>query len=289
MSRLHESDIRHITAGFSAYDLAQADLIGADYVQLAKLATGYVPVCAGEACNENNSQFSILNSQFPRVAVVPVTAGEGLIGGFSAAVRDILAVCGAEAFVTEGTDVTGLQQALRSGADIIFTADDDTCIAFAPGAGVESDNGDATGLGFAVALEQMMLKSGQRLAGAPVLVIGAGPVGRAAAVRLVADGLDVRICDTDAAKARRGADVSGAQVEPDTQAFCRYRNILDATNTGPFIEDADISADALLSAPGIPLCVTPAAAAKLTLYHNPLELGVATMYFECLKKLVVES
>ncbi|MDR3316183.1 MAG: 3-methylornithyl-N6-L-lysine dehydrogenase PylD [Coriobacteriales bacterium] len=272
MTRLDESDITGITAALSAHDRAQIGLVGMDYVQMAHLASGY-----GFVGDERAR----------RVAIVPVTAGEGLIGGFGEAVCAILTVCGASPFVTQGTDVTGLQEALVGGAELVFMADDDSCIAFAPtgahsDAVITSDNSSATGIGFATALEQMIERSSDENDRHRVLVLGAGAVGRAAAIHLVQRGFDTAVFDLDEQRGRALAELCGGRLEQDARCFTRYRNILDATNTGSFIAADDVTMGTRIAAPGIPLCVTAEASSKAQVYHNPLELGIATMYFDCL-------
>jgi pyrrolysine biosynthesis protein PylD len=40
----------------------------------------------------------------------------------------------------------------------------------------------------------------------------------------------------------------------------------------------------IIAAPGMPCGVCPEAREKATVIHNPLELGIMTMYFDCIKK-----
>lgn len=213
-----------------------------------------------------------------RVAVVPVTSGYGLIGGFAKTVAGILEHVGADAFVTEQTDLSGVEEAHRRGASIVFLADDYTFCAIGIAGAALSDNGVATGHAFATALAHMG-------AGNEALVLGAGPVGTAATERLVALGFDVSAYDTDEARLDRLVARTGARKETSASCIGNHRNILDATTGAGFITRADVTPETCISAPGIPLGVTQEAARTVRLFHNPLELGVAAMYFDCLRQL----
>lgn len=261
MSRLIESDIEEIGTGLDALDRSSRNLTGTDIEGIARAAAGY----DGE-------------NEHLRTAVVPITAGLGIIEDFSDTCAAILSHCGADAFVTEATDVAGLQEAYRRDAELIFTADDDVCTLVAVGAPAYSDNGYATGRAFAVALERMAV-------GDEVLVLGAGPVGTSALGYLMEKGFKAAVFDLDADKAAHAARSKGAYRELEPFCYRRYRNILDATCSGGFLTSDDVSPDTNLSAPGMPLCVTEEAAGIVHLFHNPLELGVTTMYFDCMRQL----
>ncbi|MDR2492652.1 MAG: hypothetical protein LBD25_04245 [Coriobacteriales bacterium] len=289
MTRLRENDIALISPTLSCYDHEQATLVGADYVRLAQLAAGM-----SEPLEPDPS---------PLVAIVPVTSGEGLLGGFSEAVRNILVCCGARPHITNGHDVTGLSEAVRSQPALVFIADDDTCIAFAPGCQAISDNSAATGKGFAMAMHRMIVADASQAdasqadgsqAGASqamsddvprILVLGAGPVGTAAACALSRMGYRLVVHDIDKSRGAALADACQAELADGPVSYRQFKNILDATNTGPFIGAEDLQDETNLVAPGIPLCVGKDAAAKARLYHNPLELGIATMYFDCLQQM----
>lgn len=163
MSRLTEQDIDHLSENLAVLDEKSLSLTGGTIEELAREAAGFVGDSAGITA-----------------AVVPITAGLGLIGNFSESCRAILSHCGANAFITKGTDVTGIQEAYRAHAQLIFTADDDTCTMLSTATCSFSDNGDATGRAFAVALKHLMRYRKKE----KVLVIGAGPVGTAALHRL---------------------------------------------------------------------------------------------------------
>jgi pyrrolysine biosynthesis protein PylD len=217
-----------------------------------------------------------------KVAIVPITSGLGVISGFSKTVCDILKHCQVEATVTEKTDVAGIQEAYQGNADIIFMADDDVCGAFSLGGKVSSDNGYATGASFAAALELKM----DQVAGEEVLILGAGPVGIAAAEYFSAKGAIPVICDIIEEKSLRASGkIKHARVEKSLDNMYLYRYILDATTSGDFIKERDITAHTIISAPGMPLGISEEIRDKVFLFHNPLELGIMTMFFDCIHQL----
>ena len=289
MTRLVEQDIACLTEGLDELDEVSKVMTGKTIEQLAREAAGYVGKGTGAV-----------------TAIVPITAGLGLIGNFSESCQAILSHCGAQAFVSEHTDVAGIQEAYRRGAQLIFTADDDICTMLATGKTVYSDNGDATGRSFAVALNHMMQKQSESILScsndracikhnqsmnrddqqrASVLVLGAGPVGIAALKYFREKGIKAFVFDLDGEKGKCAAKRTGAYVCTDSTCIHQFHYILDATSTGDFIHVDDVDGATIISAPGMPLCVDREALQTITLYHNPLELGVAAMYFDCLRQI----
>lgn len=261
MTRLIERDVENISGTLDDLDRRSRETTGATIEELARETAR----CFG--------------TQRPlRTAVIPITAGLGLIGGFNASCRAILEHCGADAFITEATDVAGIQEAYRRGAELLFIADDDVCTMVSTEAPVYSDNGHATGRAFAVALEHMIGEE-------EVLVLGAGPVGLAALQYLSERGFKTAVYDVDREKGAHAAALTDARFESDPTCFRRFDALLDATNAGGFITVDDVSTKTCISAPGMPLCLTQEAARIVHLFHNPLELGVTTMYFDCVRQL----
>ena len=169
MSRLVPSDIQHICHTVQQYDEQFAKQTGKSMAQTACFALGKLPCVIRK-----------------KTAVIPVTSGLGTIDRFSESVCAILCHAGADAFVTQKTDVAGLQEAYLAGAEMAFLADDDVCAAFSLRNGATSDNGFATGIAFAAALNAAVSCEEQT-----VLVLGAGPVGTAAAMYLCQNGAKV--------------------------------------------------------------------------------------------------
>ncbi|MCR4892183.1 MAG: 3-methylornithyl-N6-L-lysine dehydrogenase PylD [Lachnospiraceae bacterium] len=219
------------------------------------------------------------------VACVTVTGGLGEITDFAGMNAAILRHCGADAEEMKCRDVAGIQEAFRKRKDLILMADDDVFSLFGAGLAVESDNGDATGTGYAAALAEAIKHRGFPLEGQKILVLGGGPVGRAAAVYLAEAGAIPCIYDLDLEKAAGLVRlIPGSlllEIEPE---YGRYSFILDATTTGDQIGAKDVSKDTIISAPGVPCIATEEAAKIATVIHNPLELGVITMYYQCLAR-----
>ena len=131
-----------------------------------------------------------------RVAAVPITSGEGLITGFCQGVAAILQHLGCDALVTESVDMRGIQEAMQVGAEVLFLADDARFVALNVRRARCIDNDLATADGYAAALAA----AAGGLRGRAVLILGLGPIGRAAARRLHEGGADVHVVETDAAR-----------------------------------------------------------------------------------------
>ncbi|NTV90972.1 MAG: hypothetical protein HGA22_11545 [Clostridiales bacterium] len=151
MTRLNTSDIDRISNDLQTNDRQWKRTLGYTLEEIAR-----------KAVNAPH-----LNTRL-RTAVIPVTCGLGVIGGFCEAMKDILEYCGADVFITNKTDVAGIQEAYTNGADIVFMADDEVFAAFSLNGKITSDNGYATGIGFAAALEIMM----KRVEEEEVLILG---------------------------------------------------------------------------------------------------------------------
>jgi 3-methylornithyl-N6-L-lysine dehydrogenase len=272
VTRLVESDVRVLTAHLDEVEGALLRLSGCDFVTLAA------------------------------VAVVPITSGEGVIAGFVDCVAAICARLGCrQSRVTEATDVAGFAEAFSGGDDLVFAADDRHFLAFDLSSRAVADDDPCTAHAYAAALDAAAARSGATgsgpsgapdgraadtdgVAGKPVLVLGLGPVGRAAAARLVVLGAEVLVCELD--EARLAAVVAALPVVPVTLAdgLSCSRLVLDATPTPDLIDDDWPAGDGIVCSPGLPPGVTAAAAQALgeRLVHEPLALGVAVMAVQAL-------
>lgn len=211
-----------------------------------------------------------------RVAAVPVTTGLGLIGGFSTMVAAVLSSIGCDAVATQRTDVGGIHEAMFGGARVLFLADDTTFIAIHVGSGRCVDNDTATAAGYVAALAA----AAGGLAGRPVLLLGLGPVGRAAAPLLLARGALVLAVEPD--RRRREAALAALPVLRPvslTEGLAAVDLIFDATPAPGIIGAGDIRASTIAAVPGIPSGFTAEAQAALGArhIHDPLAIGVATM------------
>jgi pyrrolysine biosynthesis protein PylD len=264
MTRLVEADIESLAERLAKYDEYLRKVCGRGLAEIARIAARRDDAPAR------------------RVAVIPITSGLGVIGGFCETVAAIVEFLGHSAVVTGETDLAGVASAARGGYDVIMAADDDTFIAVNLKKQLVSDNSEATGRAFATALS---LAAGG-LERKNVLLIGAGPVGRAAAEAMLGLGAALTVYDIDPerAAALRRARPSVGVAESLEPALRDHSLILEATPAGAFIREESLRRDAILSAPGVPLCLDFDGAARMRgrLLHDVLELGVAAMLFDVL-------
>ena len=221
------------------------------------------------------------------IHVVPVTAGQGIIGDFSETVCSILQFLGFTAEVTAKNDITGLSEAFEKDADAIFVADDHRFVALDLHTRIVVDNSRATGSVYSAALDLMT----GGVQNKDVLVLGCGPVGEAATRSLLALGARVGLhdCSTTAALSliKNIKERATLVIEENlSKALSKYRYIVDATPAGELIPDDLIADDTFISAPGVPLGVSDKGRLLLKnrLIHDKLELGVAAMAVSLLSK-----
>jgi len=217
-------------------------------------------------------------------AIVPITAGEGSILGFSEAVLSILTHIGIDTYITKKTDVGGFAEAISEQADVLFAADDTLFIAVNLRTRYISDNSVCTGKAFVAALDLAV----KGIKGKTVLVIGYGPVGQAATIELLDRRANVVLYDIDKVKIgyakRKFKD--RVHIVHSVEEGMGYANlIVEATPVPDIISEDMITEDTFVAAPGVPLGLTSKALKKITsqhLIHDLLELGVATMAFDVL-------
>ncbi|GAB4260353.1 MAG: hypothetical protein Kow00122_17500 [Thermoleophilia bacterium] len=262
VTRLTERLVRRLVVDLPAVEETLVRASGLDIVSLACRAAGARPGGPPAAGR--------------RICVVPVTAGRGVIGGFTEAVAAVCRHIGCDATVAPHTDIAGLAYAAERGAEVVLAADDDRFVALNLRSGVCVDNGIATGEAYATALDA----AAGGVEGRPVLVIGLGPVGMAGAVRLSQLGAQVLVTDLDAARVEVALHSLPVLVVASAQrALATCDLVLDASPAQDLISAGWVSPNSVVAAPGIPVGVTPEAAAALgdRLVHEPLALGVATM------------
>jgi pyrrolysine biosynthesis protein PylD len=270
MTILRAQDIAGIAGGLASYDAELQSILGCGLKELALKAVG-----------RGGKSFEA-KAFTKRVAIIPMTCGKGRITGFCETLQSIALHLGFSAFITRATDVSGIAEAFDSGADILLHADDERYIAIDLRSRRVVDNAESTGMGFACGLALMAGGVESRM----VLVVGGGPVGRAASAALLKMGGGVALFDIDPVAAQTAASSLQSPhnmpviVEENLgRAFQNYRLILDATPEAAFIDCDNICAETFIAAPGVPLGVTEAAALLLGrhLLHDPLQIGTATM------------
>jgi len=270
LTRLQEEDICYVGERLENYDLQLFHRTGQSLAGIAAHSLGKIPEDFAEARQDIS------------IGIVPIAYGQGIINGFSETVQDIIEFLGFSAFVTKLPNIGGLAEAVTSGANVIFLADDDKFVALNIASGKVSDNGEATGRGYAAALA-LMAGSVQ---GNKVLVIGAGPVGSGAALYLAKQGAQVIVHDPDSEKISQLKQlIPGIHVASKLDAALAECNlVLEATPAEDTIIPQYITGATRVAAPGIPLGLNPTCRELLAehLVHDVLEIGVATMLFTAL-------
>lgn len=276
MTRLTTDDILKIADGLDAYDEELVSKTGCTLKGIACRAGGIQESDFGKSSGD------LL------VGIIPLTSGQGIIGGFCDTVASIVAHIGCSAFVVQVADVAGLAEAYEKKADIIMLADDDRFVAIHTRSRQVIDNSEATGKGFAAGLSLMV----GGLEKKEVLVIGCGPVGCAAARALVKLGSRVSIYDINVSRGddltnriKKSLDTEIHIVKELDHALTQHRFIVDATPVADIIKINHITPDSYISAPGVPLGLNEAARSKVSdrLLHDPLQIGVATMTVGAMK------
>ena len=272
MTRLREEQVKDIGRTLYAYD---ADLVKKTGLTLKQLAMRAV------AISETKMEDDLASN---KVAVVPISWGQGIIKGFAEAVREILNYLGANVFQTTSADIGGLGEAITKGTDIVFCADDEKFVALNFSLKGVVDNAEATARGYVEALDCAV----GSLKGQEVLVIGGmGHVGWNAVMGLKKKGAFVSIYDIDLGKLASRSRTHGARIEEDLmKALEKHTILFDASPAADLIGAEHIRPETMIAAPGIPLGLTEEAYAlvKDRLIHDPLQIGVATMLGEVLKK-----
>lgn len=282
MTRLTEEDVEPILGRLDGYDARLKRTTGASLRQIACWAAGVEEALIKDLADR------------VRIAAVPIRGGLGVISGFSGTVAGIVRHLGFEAFVTGGRDVAGMAEGIERGADVLMLGDDHRFVAITPERRHVVDNTLATAQGYVAGLE--LMKGG--LSGESVLVLGCGPVGVAAVKALLDRGANVALCDLrhDRVMAALREVAPGAEnrirVEADPRSALQgYELVLDATNTGGFIEHAHLAPNTLVAALGLPCALTPEAMAECRgrILHDTLEIGTATMAIQAAATLAVRA
>lgn len=209
-----------------------------------------------------------------KAAVVPVTSGKGVTSGFCPSVSAITEHLGMRSFVTNGTDVAGLAEALAERSDIVFMADDSEFIALNVKTSRYADNTRSTAMAYFTAMKHSLGGVG----GQDVLVIGAGRVGSCVVELLVRDGARVKVAEADPARTRaihsRFPQISVCNdLESCVRQADNFINASPARIPGNWIRQG-----AVVSSPGMPYSFDAEGEQKMrVLVHDPLQLGVAVM------------
>jgi len=274
MTRLKTCDIDTISENLDGYN---SELMDKTEYSLLGVAC--------HACGRPESDIRHIIENF-RVSVVPITAGQGIITTFSNTVEAIMAYLGFEVSMTTATDTAGVAEAFENKAQGIMMSDDNRFVALNLALQRVSDNSEATGRGYAAALDLMA----GGLKEQSVVVMGCGPVGTGAARWLKRSGAHVVLYDVDtkAALDLKNAlstvddTVPGSVTVADEDLATilgRVRYIIEATPVGNSIPESALFDNTFMAAPGVPLGISKKGYEKISshLIHDKLEIGVATM------------
>ena len=270
MTRLTSADIDSIRYELAEYD---EELLGKTGQTLFGLA------CYANWVGKHHARQVVASA---RVAVVPMTCGDGIISGFSETVAQIVRHIGINATITENTDTAGMAEAIESGSTHVIMADDNRFVAVDLIHRRVFDNTAATGCAFTAGLDLMV----RGLSGKNVLIIGCGPVGRNAARKALSYRAKVTVCDINRdlcagfAKCIRFETGEKILTPAHLERILRKHSlIIDATNACDIIDANNIFPDTYIAAPGMPLGLTTRARRLIwrRLLHDPLQLGVAAM------------
>jgi len=259
MTRLTDDMVKDIIGSLDGTNDMLVSLTGMDTLELACDAIGIAP--------------EMVDLEDIKVGVVPVTSGKGIIKKFSESVAEIVRKLGMEAFVTESADVTGLAEALSSGAEIIFMADDVKFIAINTTNGKFSNNSFSTAAGYVSALKG----AAGGLAGKDVLVLGAGRVGSIAAEIMKEMGAAVTVYDVDEKRMKDVSDDIGVKMTNDLNGALSSHDLVLNASPGA-IDGTYLKEGAIVSSPGIPFPFDEMGVKKAgTIIHDPLDIGTAVM------------
>jgi pyrrolysine biosynthesis protein PylD len=266
MTRLRTEWITHILDGMDGYNRNLKKKAGLDLRGLMM-----------KTWNVDEGFLTAAEEQH-RVAVVPITQGQGIITSFGESVASIVRACGFSAEVMEHTDVDGIYEGVRKGCDIFFFADDIRYLALNIKTGKASDNNISTARGFISVLDAIMSLSGRDMHKEKLLMIGYGIVGREAEKLLAAEKIDIDIYDkdVDTTKSLKYNILAGKK------DIRNYRNVLDFTNEGGWLTEDCIHPELIYATPGVPYSPDERTAALIedVSVHDDLEIGTAIMLGE---------
>lgn len=233
---------------------------------------GYFDIAANTAQKSSSElQHAIKNLT---VAVVPITAGLGVIQTFCQSVMAILNHMQVKSFVTRNTDVDGIHEAYMRNADIVYLADDNRFIAINLNTRKLADNNLATAMGYVNVLENM----NGSLKGQEVLLLGYGIVGQEIFRCLKQKGAHIAVYDKDVKKLMLLKKYHIRLLDSALE-IKNYRLLIDATSEGAWLNQDMLHENAIMAALGVPLSLTAEAISKLngSIVHDYLEIGVAAM------------
>ncbi|MBZ3936179.1 3-methylornithyl-N6-L-lysine dehydrogenase PylD [Methanimicrococcus blatticola] len=215
-----------------------------------------------------------------KVAIIPITAGGGIIGSFSESLLFTVQHFGMDGFITENTDVAGWYEAVTKGADIILMADDLAYIAHNLRNGKIAHNQICTGRIYA---EILCHAKGGKDGGddKDVLVLGLGKVGTPALETFLNEKFNVYVFDVDSNRVNEIASqypVFKYDSEKEPKSFFK---IFEATPCPDTISESVLKQNSIVSTPGIPLGISDELIEKynVRVVQEPLGIGTLSMLY----------
>jgi len=211
-----------------------------------------------------------------KIAIIPITAGNGIIGSFSESLLFTVQHFGMNGFITKETDVAGYYEAVKNGADIILMADDLAYVAHNIKNGKIAHNQICTGRIYA----EILCYAGDYSDDKDVLVIGLGKVGTPALEALLNKNQNIYVYDVDP---NRVDEITSQYPvskynEADGKSFSK---IFEATPAADTIFESALKQDCLVSTPGIPLGISKKLIEKynVRVVQEPLGIGTLSMLY----------
>lgn len=264
MTRLKTEDLMPAMGNMQAYNEKMREILGVGIHGVAAHALGL------------EEKTVALALQASTVGIIPISSGEGLISGFSQLLFETASFLGCKTQIL-AQDQEGFAQAKRDNYEIILWSDDDSYWAENLPFAFHAENGWATGLGYAAALDLMISRCQYEK---KVLVLGAGPVGRSAAYALCLAGYQVVLCDKEREKSVNYAKTltNCMGVDLETIASCApYSCMLDATPADTLYVEKYLTKNPCITAPCVPCPWVGRKEYAAKLWHDPLQLGTAIM------------
>ena len=219
-----------------------------------------------------------------KVGIVPITAGNGIIGSFSESLLAIVRYFGLDGFITKKPDVSGYYEAVTAGADIVLMADDHTYLAHNLKNRKIANNQPCTGIVYAEIASRSLLAGNK-----DVLVIGLGKVGFPGAEHLVKKGFSVYGYDVDNDLLKRAVSELNVtpldlETEAKTETSKKFSMIFEATPCPDTIPEFVLEKDCLVSTPGIPCGLSEDLKIKYgaEVVMEPLGIGTLSMLYSIL-------
>lgn len=283
MTRLTEQHIHHISSSWDMYERKLFKETGYSLFEVA--------------CSALNLDFkkAKLESYGKKIAVIPLSSGEGYIPTFVESVKSICEHLGFIATIVEA-DEKGFQVFRQGDFDLAIWANDDAYFVENKNASISIDNNFTTGTAFAEVLHLMIKKACQKnrkiveefnsdilleKAYKTVVIRGCGSIGTWAAYHLAQREYKVILYDIDTEKAKtlknhlKDKKIQSKIIERKTlhMHLEGVMALLDAAPSPPQADEFVSRSFDYICAPCVP-CLWKK---EQGFWHDPLQLGTATM------------